>query len=326
MTLRYPCRGRRQGGLTIVELMISITLGLFIVLAASALLLSAKASYITQDEGARVQETGRYALEVLARAVRQTGYENWDQDTAAILNVPGLSASLSGLDARSLKEADHGIDVPVAKSVNGSDVLAIRFIGSGASPNGDGTMLNCAGFSVPAPASLEADRGWSIFYVANDKNGEPELRCKYDGKTSWNSEAIASGVESFQVLYGIDTDGDGLPNRYLTATNISDLDDELILDGPNAVARALDRNIKTNWKKVVVIKVALLVRSAVRTQGNAPANLYDLFGKDYADMHAANDIGTRISESSMAATQRNRFRKVFALTIQLRNRSAGSGT
>jgi type IV pilus assembly protein PilW len=64
----------------------------------------------------------------------------------------------------------------------------------------------------------------------------------------------------------------------------------------------------------------------VRTQGNAPANLYDLFGKDYADMHAANDIGTRISESSMAATQRNRFRKVFALTIQLRNRSAGSGT
>jgi hypothetical protein len=51
-----------------------------------------------------------------------------------------------------------------------------------------------------------------------------------------------------------------------------------------------------------------------------------LFGKDYADMHAANDIGTRISESSMAATQRNRFRKVFALTIQLRNRSAGSGT
>lgn len=317
--------GRRQTGLTIAELMISIALGLFVVLAATALLLSAKASYITQDEGARVQETGRYALELVARAVRQTAYENWDQEAAAILNVPNLSTNISGLDARSLKEAGTGIDAPVAKSVNGSDVLAVRFIGSGASPDGDGTMLNCAGFSVAAPLNLEADRGWSIFYVANDKNGEPELRCKYYGKTSWNTEAIALGVESFQVLYGIDTDADGLPNQYLTATKIDNLDNALILEGPNAAARALDKNMKTHWKKVVVVKVALLVRSSGRTRSDAPANQYDLFGKDYADMSAAIDIGTRITEANLVSAQRNRFRKVFALTIQLRNQSAGSG-
>lgn len=316
---------RRQTGLTIIELMVAITVGLLVVLAATALLLSTKTGYIFQDEGARLQETGRYAIESITRTVRQAGYENWDAGAAAILIPPESSASITGLDASSLKESEAGIDAPVSKSVNGSDVLAVRFSGSGTGAGGDGTLLNCAGFGVAVPIDLEADRGWSIFYVATDKSGEPELRCKYFGKTSWNTEAIARGIESFQVLYGVDTDADGLPNQFFTATSIDKLDSLLVLEGPNVAARTLDKNRQTHWKKVVAVKIAILVRSGHGARADAQDHEYDLFGREYADLNAASDIGTRVNEAGMPSAVRSRHRKVFASTIQLRNRAAGSG-
>ena len=321
-------RGARrcQAGLTIVELMVAITVGLLVVLAATSLLLSTKTSYLIQDEGARLQETGRYAIESITRAVRQAAYENWDTDAAPVLGTPELSANIAGLDASGLKEKDIGIEAPLTKSINGSDVLAVRFFGSGTGTGGDGTLLNCAGFPVAEPTDPELDRGWSIFYVAADKSGEPELRCKYFGKTSWNTEAIARGVETFQVLYGIDTDADGLPNTFLTATAVDDMDELLALDGPNAAARNIDRNRKTYWKKVVVIKTAILVRGAQGARAGQKPREYDLFGKDYADLNGAVDVGTRIKEESMPAANRNRHRKIFVSTIQLRNRTAGSAT
>lgn len=325
---RCNCRvaaGSRQAGMTIVELMVSLTLGMLVTLAATALLLSSKAGYIAQDEGVLLQETGRYAIEAVARAVRQAAYENWDREATALVHNSVITTNIAGLDAGSLKEAETGIDAPLAKSINGSDVIAVRFIGAGSGANGDGTMLNCAGFGVSEPVNIETDRGWSIFYVAADKTGEPELRCKYYGKTSWNTEAIARGIESFQVLYGVDSDADGSPDRFLSAAKIDDLDDVLVLDGVNAAARALDINRKTHWKKVVAVKVALLVRGAESARTGMQPNQYDLFGKSYSDIHSVTDIGTRINEANLPAATRNRIRKVFSTTIQLRNQPAGSG-
>ena len=257
--------------------------------------------------------------------MRQTGYENWNTDAAALLNTPEMSANIAGLDASSLKETVPGIDAPVAKSINGSDVLAVRFIGSGTGAGGDGTLLNCARFGVAQPVNLETDRGWSIFYIAADKSGEPELRCKYFGKTSWNTEAIARGIEAFQVLYGVDTDADGVPNQFLSATAIDNLDELLLVEGPNASARNIDRIRKSYWKKVVTIKIAILVRSAPAARAGQQAREYDLFGKDYADMNAAIDVGTRVKEAGMSAANRNRLRKIFVTTIQLRNQATGGG-
>ena len=316
---------RAQSGLTIVELMVAMAVGLLVVLATAALLVTTKTSYIVQDEGARVQETGRYAIEAITRAVRQAGYENWSTGSAALLNTSEISANIAGLDASTLKESTPGIESPSPKSINGSDVLAVRFIGSGSGTGGDGTLLNCAGFGVAEPVNLESDRGWSIFYIGSDTSGEPELRCKYFGKTSWNTEAIARGVEGFQVLYGLDTDDDGLSNQFITATAINNLDKLLLLEGADASSRNLDRNRKTHWKNVVAIKIAILVRSGQTARADPKAQEFDLFGKQYADAHATTDTGTRVQEAKMSVANRNRLRKIFVTTIQLRNLAAGSG-
>lgn len=317
----------RQRGLTILELMISITLGLFIVLTATGLLLSSKAGYTAQDQTAQIQETGRYALEILARAIRQAGYENWNNDFLPVLAGAEFSANVMGMDAMTLKKTTPELTSAVATDVvNGSDVLALRFFGDGTNGE-DGAILNCAGLSVPAPTVVpgaEQERGWSIFFVAKDSAGEPELRCKYQSKTSWNADAIARGVESFQVLYGIDADGDGLPDRFLNADAIDDLDDKLLLAGDNAVARATDKNRKTYWKKIRSIKISLLVRGSQAARDDALTGEYNLFGAAYSDAHAAVDKGVRIKEDALPSATRDRIRKVFTQTIQLRNDAAGS--
>lgn len=321
MSRRYPFR---QAGLTLVELMISMALGLLVVMAATALLLSARSGYLTQDDDALVQDAGRYAIETIGRAVRQAAYDNWDPSESPGFDEATFSPNIIGLDASSLKSTTAGIDSPKTTSVNGSDVLAVRFFGTN-----DGAMTNCAGFPVAAATAQDTadqSRGWSIFYVADDANGVPQLYCKYKGSSAWTAQAIVEGVESFQVLYGLDTDGDGLPNSFLTATAIEALDDGLTLVGATPAEKALDKNRKTNWKKVVVVKVALLMRGEHPSRTDALKAEYDLFGKDYSDANAANDRGVHIKEADMQQSVRNRLRKIFNATIQVRNLSAGRTT
>jgi type IV pilus assembly protein PilW len=109
--------------------MVAMTLGLFIVLTVTGLLLSSKTAYIVQDQSAHVQETGRYAMEILSRAIRQAGYENWSSEWMPALATVDFSPNVMGMDAMTLKKTTAGLDAPVSTFsdvVNGSDILALR--------------------------------------------------------------------------------------------------------------------------------------------------------------------------------------------------------
>ncbi len=313
----------RQSGVTLAELMVSITLGALLVLVATMLLLSSSSSYLEQNEAAQLDDGGRYALEIIARAIRGTGLGNWDGASAGGATfslAAGDSANISGLDARSVSKNGDGIAATLAAAVNGSDVLAVRYFGAGIGFDGDGSVINCAGFGVGG-ASSEQDRGWSIFYVAQDADGEAELRCKYRGQNGWGADAIVRGVDTFQVLYGLDTDvvPDGMANRYLNATAIDALDAALPLAGLDAAARLREKNAQTLWKRVVSIKLALLLHGAIGSRPGAAPRHFDLFGSAYSA--AVGDLGVHIDEAALAPALRERARKLVELTILLRNSS-----
>ncbi|MFZ6845990.1 PilW family protein [Undibacterium sp. RuTC16W] len=317
---------KKQLGLTLVELMISIGLGLLVVLSATALVVSTKTLFMTQTDGNDTQDTARFALDNISRQLRQTGFVNYDFSNSPQVTPSTASADLGGLDANSVTATSTDISSPLGSAVNFSDVLAVRFFGSGASANGDGTMSNCAGFSVPAPVSsntADQDRGWSIYYVGKDANNEPELICKYYDSVNgnWNAQSIVKGVESFQVLYGLDTNvpPDGLANKFLTATDINALDNTLVLVGATAAAKAADKNKKTYWKKILSVKIALLVRGKEKSRTDVTTTVYDLFGADYAAANGATDKGTTIKEQDLPTDTIDRVRKVFTTTIQMRN-------
>lgn len=318
---------RRCRGLSVVELMVALTLGLLVTLVASALLIATNASYVNQAEATRLNDSGLYALEIITRAIRQGAFVDWERAAGAAATPLGLqpedSANIAGFDARSVSRNSDGIDTPAGTAVNGSDALALRYFGFGAGASGDGSVINCAGFGVGA-AETEAQRGWSIFYVAADAAGEAELRCKYRGADNWGADAIVRGVDSFQVLYGLDTDfpADGVANGYLNASAIDALDAALVLDGDDAAARLRDKNKKTYWKRVTSIKVALLHGEQPNATDRPPAQ-FDLFGKAYADAHAGSDIGVRIDEATLPLPLRGRQRQRVESTIVLRNPPAG---
>jgi type IV pilus assembly protein PilW len=309
---RRTCR--RQRGVGIAELLVSMALGPAVLLAAGALLVSANGAYASHVGAVAADEGGRYALEAVVRAVRQASYVDWDQVAPGAAVDDAAPARLGGLDAHTLGKTSHGIANPLADAINGSDVLAVRFAGAGRAPDGDGSALNCAGFPVHGH-----EEGWSIFYVARDDRGEGELRCKYQGNGGWSADAVVGGVDSFQVLYGVDTDtpADGVPNRYVNASAVDALDAALVLSGANAAEQERDRNRRTHWKRIASVQFALLLHGArARVDG---ARIYDLFGPDYGEAFGATDHGTRLREGGLSADGGARERRVFAATVALRH-------
>ncbi len=343
----------RQTGLTIVELLLSITLGMLVVLAATALFVASKSTYGAVDDGDNLEVTGRFALEMIARSVRQAAYVNWDNEDAPINVADRDVANIVGLDASSLGATSAGLESANSKAVNNSDVLGLRFFGvldgqsktkdtsktndpSITNDTSDGmqSMLHCGGDTVPQPdpsASPDEQRAWSIFYIANSSWNEPELRCKYrvfdkNNNASWNSDALLTGVESLQFLYGVDTDtlSDGIANQYMNADAVNALDKALTLVGATAEEKQADFNRQTFWKKIVAIKVAVLVRGTNANRTDALNKIFDLFGADYSAAKAQVDLGSRIDEATLPKASQNRQRKVFNATILLRNPSKGS--
>lgn len=302
LPLHFPrCR---QTGLSLIELMIALALGMGIALASLALLNAAKSSYVAVGDGALVQDTGRYAIDVLSRAIRQANFVPYDHPAFtdfAALDMTLLPPGIIGMDNARLSGQAVALTASQSNAANyNSDVLAIRYFGSGTGNRADGSILNCAGFAVAAPANAAAiatpaaaddERGWSIFYVAADSSGEPELRCKYVTKTDgWSSTAIARGVEALQVLYGVGDHADDPVTQYRNASQMT----------------------AQQWRQVVAVRIAMLVRGEQNSRNDAPEAVYDLFGPTYRN---GLDSGTTITELK----QPHRMRRLFQATVRLRN-------
>ncbi|SDC90011.1 type IV pilus assembly protein PilW [Massilia sp. PDC64] len=288
-----------QRGLTLVEVMVALTIGLGIVLMAGRLLILANVAYAAQVESAGVEDGGRFASDLIGRAVRQAGAA--DADMVADPAADSAPARLAGLDARTLSRATAGIDDPLSAAVNGSDVLAVRF-------PGDESAVDCGGFPVAA-----GEEGWSIFYVARNGEGEAELRCKYRGAAHWSADAVVSGVDGFQVLYGVDTDDppDGVANRYVSATAVD------ALDAGFAGLPPAEFNRRTHWKRVVGVRVGLLLHGSRPTRAEPGGARYDLLGAGYAAAAGGEDAGSSLDEAGMTPDLRRRERRLFTFTVAL---------
>lgn len=297
----------RSNGLALAELLVSMAVGLVVTLFSATLMVMSNASYLAQDDIAAVEDAGRFALDAIGRSVRQAAFRDWGSlvDTAE-----AEPAQVAGFDDRALSGTTPALEKPRGDAVNGSDVLALRYSGAP-----DGGVLNCAGFAV-----LDSTRGWSIFYVARGSDGIGELRCKYRGTSAWKAEAIVRGVDTMQVLYGIDTDtpADGFPNTYETATQIDARDGALSLAGATAQARTRDLNRKTHWKRVCGVRVSLLLHGLTPARLESLPQPFHLFGRTYT-ASANRDAGAVIDPAGLAEPVRYRERRVFGATFLLRN-------
>lgn len=200
-------RARRpQSGLTLIELMITMTLGMILMLAIGQIFMSSRFTHTSTTENARMQENARFALALLERELRMAGFKRYESTGVFTGATPPIAVS----DGTGL---------------NNSDEVTVRFYGSDGTTVGtaDNTVFNCIGESASLN-QLVVDR----FYVATGSNGEPSLFCasvRPSDTTVTTTTELINGIESMQFLLGEDTGADKSVERYLgpadAALNIS---------------------------------------------------------------------------------------------------------
>lgn len=178
-----------QRGVTLVELMVAMVIGLIITAGVLNVFTSSKQSYRTVQASSELQENARYAMEVLQQNLRQAGFvrNSWEP-TGAQINV---------------------IDNPVdgAQSSDGvagtSDTITVRF-------QADEDCIGQATTTATTPNFLAVN----TFSV----NANNELICTAGG----NTQPLVENVLNMQVLYGVDVDSNRVADRYEPASSVSD--------------------------------------------------------------------------------------------------------
>lgn len=73
---------RMQRGLTLVELMVSLVIGLVLAIVASSTYLYSKQAYNAVSENSQMEENGRFALSLLTRNIQSAGYVSLNMKSA----------------------------------------------------------------------------------------------------------------------------------------------------------------------------------------------------------------------------------------------------
>lgn len=341
-----PAR-KHNSGFTLVELLVAMAVGLLVVLAAVAALMTSRRGANTVDVASQLRDSGRFATEVVQRLVVQTGFEDIEYSAKA------YSTSLSDYANNNLKDRDGSDGIELAEfqapllgcnnasfsgnngllgscvdhaagaDTGNSDVLIMQYqpvklditadddSASGFRP--DGSMIDCTGFDAEFMSASRHERMVSVLYVGQGEDGEPALMCRAGVSETGdffnargNATPLVRGVESFQVLYGVDnvepnTEPSGsvttVPNRYLRA-------DQLTVAG--------DANATyTNWRRVRSVRIGMVLRGA---EGSAQeTNTQDFYPLGSARYSGAGDPGTVLRPND------RRLRQVVNFTVLLRN-------
>ncbi|HEY4316246.1 MAG TPA: PilW family protein [Herbaspirillum sp.] len=303
---------KSQHGFTLIECMIALTLGMLVIAAATALLLTAQQTYLAIDDSARIDDAGASALTALKTAIRQAAYADRSGMQAAPNPPPNALFGIDNAVPASRDEFDLRSRSRPA-GINGSDILVTRFMATDTAGKPAPYMLNCAGNMLKKTATQvdrEAVYNWSIFYIARSASGETKLLCRYLAETGrFSADAIVHGVEAMQFLYGVDRNGDGLPESFFQAAAIHGAD----------------------WAKVTAISIALSIHGAASSsngfanalQTDAAADIRHLFGEEYSMRHGAGDPGVRLDIARLRPGERKRIHRTVRAIVMLRNRPHG---
>ncbi len=126
-----------QQGFTAVELMVAMALSLVLIGGAVTIFYSTKLSYQATDETARIQETGRLAIELMLRDIRNSGWQGCSREVPVNNLLIGATETLwnfaepvGGFDVGSSVSGTWAPALPAVVTspapLAGNDVLVVR--------------------------------------------------------------------------------------------------------------------------------------------------------------------------------------------------------
>lgn len=253
-----------QRGYTLIELMISLLLGLMLIAGFGSLFVQTQKSATIQRSLSYMMEDGRYILEVLGRELRRSGSlrskmtanGNANIVFTADTDVLGSTMDFASGDYIRGEYNAAGFGSAGDKPYN-INRLAVRYQLNNntelAASDPNSTNSACERSILLASGEDPATQTHVVtlyFYIALDSSDVPVLYCEAKrvnfsdtskNKTS-NAEPLISNVQKLIITYGIDTDADGAANYYVGGTTINSF-------------------TSAQWQQVVAAKLSVVLQS-----------------------------------------------------------------
>jgi type IV pilus assembly protein PilW len=190
----------RQRGLTLVEMMVAMTIGLFLLGGVMTIVAGTRATLATQTQLAQLQDNERLAMALVTDVVESAGY------------YPDPKNNTSSLFTITAPFANIGQSVFGTATASGPDTFTVRYA---TAPND--TVLNCVGGTNTGAVN-------PLIYVnAFSLSAQKELQCALNGA---QPVPLVSGVRNLVVWYGVNTGTAKAPtlvDRYLRADQVTAL-------------------------------------------------------------------------------------------------------
>jgi len=211
---------KKQQGMTLIEMMIAMGLGVFLLAGVMGIFTSSKQSYRMLENLSRMQENGRFALDFMSRDIRQAGlrelcFEREIDSPIAGTNNDGAINGVNVSDSITVSVSEKDCPLSLASSLPLKTILY--------------TVTNRQSSTTP------------VLYkrVIEDKNE--------DGDTDDTGENVSNelieGIDNLQILYGEDFDNDNVPDYYLEAGSAGLTMDNVVSVRITLSARTEDNNL-----------------------------------------------------------------------------------
>jgi type IV pilus assembly protein PilW len=281
----------RQRGVSMIELMVAMALGLFLLFALVEILINGKQSFGSANNLSRLQENGRIGIDLVVSDLKRAGYMGGNSNVSKISGTTAPQDPNTGCNAadgrwgRMIEQPIYGQNdtrdnyacIPAASYLRG-DILVVRhaasWVETGALDAGRyylrSSLFNGRTFIGSAEGNAQNDvpetpnsvremlaHGYFVGPSGRTCNGVgvPSLfRVSLSATGVPERKELLPGVENFQVQYGIN-------NQYLNAN-------------PADIALA-------DWPDVVTVRIWLLVRSECGESGYSDTATYTMGDVDY---------------------------------------------
>ena len=208
----YPARDKEQknfkfqAGLTLIELMIGLAVGLLVVAVATVSLLGSRSVTGAVSDISGIQQQAAYVMRTFGTQLRQAG--------SLYLDL-GLDADGTGdIDSATTFQLRSSTEQAITENEDGA--VTVRFTGYEEPTFADNGPIarNCLG----APGDIPAGTTETIESIFTLKGDDYELHC---GGNSATAQPIASKVAQFQVRYLVQSEKANPTTLYANADDVN---------------------------------------------------------------------------------------------------------
>jgi type IV pilus assembly protein PilW len=197
---------RTARGFTIVEILVAMTIALFLLGGLLTILQGTRRTFTTQNQLAQLQDNERLAMSLMTDVIQSAGYfpnPAANQATAALPASTGLTPA--GQFANSGSPTIIGVPNASAQG----DTITVRYA-AGYSGTVSDNVFDCTGNQNTGTSPYDS---WeNKFSVVVQPDGTPWLACtvlSIGKKTATGPVLLVSGVQKLALSYGINTAGTG---------------------------------------------------------------------------------------------------------------------